>query len=71
LTKIVVKRKKLQHKISGNQLKTSYYINSEYLGSWKKLQKLALLITPEDKSNKPPSWSFFSLANKTSPQIWF
>jgi len=38
----------------------------------KKLRKLALLITPADKSNKQqnPNYSFFSLPTKTFSQIW-
>jgi len=59
------KRKKLQYKIPATS--SSYYINSEYFRSCKKVEKLALLATSEDKSNKQQNQAThsFSLTTKT------
>jgi len=57
---------KNSNKNSWNKLKTSYYIYYKYSGVCrKKLQKLALLITPEDKSYQQQNQAIhFFIGNK-------
>jgi len=61
------KRKKLQYKIPATN--SSYYINSEYFRSCKKVEKLALLIASEDKSNKPQNQATHSFSLTTKPKL--
>jgi len=55
----------LQYKILATS--SSYYINSEYFRTCKRVEKLALLITSEDKSNMQQNQAShsFSLITKT------
>jgi len=48
---------------------SSYYINSEYFRSCKKVKKLALLITSEDKSNKQQNQAAHSFSLATKPKL--
>jgi len=52
--KVVCKKETSRYTNSWNQLKASYYKNSEYVFRklQKMLQKLAIIITPEGKANK-------------------
>ena len=65
------KRKKLQYKIPATS--SSYYINSEYFRSYleavKKVEKLVLLISSEDKSNKQQNQATHSSSLITKPKL--
>jgi len=61
------KGKKLQYKIPATSL--SYYINSEYFRSCKKVEKLPLLITPEDMFNKQQNQPTHSFSLTIKPKL--
>jgi len=57
----------MQYKIPATS--SLYYINSEYFRSCKKVEKLALLITSEDKSNNQQIQATHSFSLTTKPKL--